>query len=50
MEKLHDETGAPVPPALAALRQKPVLHRDVIAPSEMLTYVERKAGEAQWAR
>ncbi len=50
MEKLHDETGVPVPPALAALRQKPVLHRDVIDPSEMLAYVERKAGEAQWAR
>lgn len=48
MEKLHGATGAPVPPALAALRQKPVLHRDVIEPGAMPAYVERKAGEARW--
>ena len=50
MEKLHGVTGAPVPAALAALRQKPVLHRDVIDPCGMLAYVEQKADQAQWAK
>ena len=50
MEKLHSVTGAPIPAALAALRQKPVLHRDVIDPCGMLAYVEQKADQAQWAK
>ena len=31
MDRLHAMTGVPIPKALAALRQKPVLHRDVIS-------------------
>jgi len=50
MEQLHGVTGAPVPAALAALRQKPVLHRDVIDPCGMPAYVEQKADQAQWAK
>ena len=39
MDRLHAMTGVPVPKALAELRQKPVLHRDVISREEMQDYV-----------
>ena len=39
MDRLHAMTGVPIPKALAALRQKPVLHRDVISREEMQAYV-----------
>ena len=39
MEKLEQVSGIPAPEALATLRQKEVLHTDVIAPEEMLDYV-----------
>ena len=39
MDRLHAMTGVPVPKALAELRQKPVLHRDVISREEMQSYV-----------
>ena len=39
MDRLHAITGVPIPKALAALRQKPVLHRDVISREEMQAYV-----------
>ena len=48
MEALHAYTGVAVPKNLAALRQKTVRHRDVIAREDMLDYVLKKAGEAQW--
>lgn len=50
MDALHRATGMPVPRGLAALREKTVLHRDVINPEEMLAYVARKAGQAEWQR
>ena len=45
MEQLHAVTGVPVPKNLAGLREREVLHRDVIAPEEMLSYVLEKAGK-----
>ena len=48
MDDLHACTGVPVPKNLAALREKPVRHRDVIDREDMLSYVLRKAGEKQW--
>lgn len=39
MDRLHAMTGVPIPKALAELRQKPVLHRDVISREEMQDYV-----------
>ena len=42
MDRLHAMTGVPVPKALAELRQKPVLHRDVISREEMQAYVLEK--------
>ena len=48
MEEVHARTGVPVPKNLAALREKPVRHKDVIGREDMLAYVLEKAGEAQW--
>ena len=48
MEELHARTGVPVPKNLAALREKPVRHKNVIGREDMLAYVLEKAGEAQW--
>lgn len=39
MDRLHEITGVPVPPPLAALRCKPELHTDVIEKDKMLDYV-----------
>ena len=50
MQRLHALTGVPVPPHLADLRQRQVRHRDVIDRQDMLAYVLRKAGEAEWNR
>ena len=50
MAQLHDLTGVPVPPNLADLRQRKVLHHDVIDREDMLSYVLKKAGEAVWSK
>jgi len=39
MEALQEKTGVPVPPNLACLREKPVLHTDCIGRDAILDYV-----------
>ncbi len=46
MRRLHAITGVPVPPALAQLQEKPVLHTDVIDREQMQDYVLGRI--AQW--
>ena len=48
MDLLHEKTGAAVPQGLASLREKPVRHRDVIDPRDMLSYVEQKSLLDSW--
>lgn len=48
MEQLHDVTGVPVPKNLTGLKEREVLHKDVIAPEEMLDYVLGKATQKNW--
>ena len=50
MERLHALTGVPVPANLQGLRQREVLHHDVIDREDMLSYVLEKAGEAVWSK
>ena len=45
MDALAALTGAAVPRGLAALREKEILHRDVIAPEEMIPYIKKKLSE-----
>ncbi len=48
MEQLHQLTGVDVPKGLAQLRNKKVLHHDVIDREDMLEYVLAKVGNKQW--
>ena len=48
MDQLHQATGVSVPKGLAQLQNKAQLHRDVINREDMLSYVLKKVGEAQW--
>ena len=41
-------TSVPMPKNLRTLRERPVRHRDVIAPEEMLNYVLDKAVQKEW--
>ena len=45
MDALASLTGVPVPRGLAALREKDVLHRDVIGIDEMIPYIKTKLSE-----
>ena len=48
MERLRNETGVPIPPNLAGLRERAVRHKDVIDRGEMLDYVLKKASQKEW--
>ena len=50
LELLHSVTGVPVPENLSSLKNKPVLHRDVVLPDNITSYVEMKAGEKSWKK
>ena len=50
MEALEDYTGVPMPENLRGLRERPVLHRDVVAPADMLAYVREKKAETAWEK
>ena len=45
MDALASLTGVPVPHSLAALREKAVLHRDVIGIGDMIPYIKTKLSE-----
>ena len=47
MERLEAVTGVPMPKNLRGLRERPVRHRDVIAPEDMLRYVLTKAAQKE---
>ena len=49
MDALEDITGVPMPENLRGLKERPVLHRDVTAPADMLAYVRAKKAEQTWA-
>ena len=44
MERLAELTKLPIPSGLRGLRERPVLHRDVIDPGEIVDYVRRQLG------
>ena len=49
MDALEEKTGVPMPENLRGLKARPVLHRDVVAPADMLEYVREKKAESSWA-
>lgn len=48
MDGLEKATGVSMPENLRGLRERPVLHRDVVAPADMLAYVQAKKAEPHW--
>ena len=48
MDALEALTGVPMPANLRGLRERPVLHRDCVAPADMLAYVQRKKAQSSW--
>ena len=48
MERLEAVTKVPLPKNLRGLRERPVRHRDVIEPQDMLAYVLDKAVQERW--
>ena len=48
MDALETYTKIPMPENLRGLRERPVLHRDVVAPADMLAYVKAKKAEPSW--
>ena len=50
MDALEILTGVPMPANLRGLRERPVLHRDCVAPADMLDYVKAKKAEPSWAK
>ena len=49
MDALETYTKIPMPENLRGLRERPVLHRDVVAPADMLSYVKAKKADPSWA-
>ena len=50
MDALEEKTGVPMPENLRGLKERPVLHRDCVAPADMLEYVREKKAESSWAK
>ena len=48
MDALEEKTGVPMPENLRGLKERPVLHRDCVAPADMLEYVKKKQAESGW--
>ena len=48
MDRLEKSTGVPLPKNLQGLRERPVRHRDVIEPKDMLNYVLEKSVQKEW--
>ncbi len=48
MDALEGLTGVPMPANLRGLRERPVLHRDCVAPADMFDYVQRKKAQPSW--
>ncbi|MBQ6891688.1 MAG: threonine synthase, partial [Clostridia bacterium] len=48
MDRLEKSTGVPLPKNLQGLRERPVRHRDVIEPKDMLSYVLEKSVQKEW--
>ena len=48
MARVEEITSVPMPKNLRTLKERPVRHRDVIGPDDMLQYVLDKAVQEKW--
>ena len=49
MDALEEYTKVPLPENLRGLRERPVRHRDTVAPADMLEYVRAQKEKSTWA-
>ncbi|MBQ9745086.1 MAG: threonine synthase [Clostridia bacterium] len=50
LEKLHKETGARIPGSLVGIKEKPVVHKNVVKKEDMLTFVSDMVGKREWTK
>ena len=50
LEKLHKETGAKIPGSLVGIKEKPVVHKNVVKKEDMLTFVADMVGKKEWIK
>ena len=50
LEKLHKETGAKIPGSLVGIKEKPVVHNNVVKKEDMLTFVADMVGKKEWIK
>ena len=50
LEKLNAITGAKIPGSLVGIKEKPVVHKNVVKKEEMLTFVRDMVGKKEWTK
>ncbi len=50
LEKLYVETGSKIPGSLVGIKEKPVVHKNVVKKEDMLTFVADMVGKKEWIK
>ena len=50
LEKLYAETGSKIPGSLVGIKEKPVVHKNVVKKEDMLTFVADMVGKKEWIK
>ncbi|MBQ2736124.1 MAG: threonine synthase [Clostridia bacterium] len=50
LEKLNAITGAKIPGSLVGIKEKPVVHKNVVKKEDMLTFVRDMVGKKEWTK
>ena len=50
LEKLNAITGAKIPGSLVGIKEKPVVHKNVVKREDMLTFVSDMVGKKEWTK
>jgi len=50
LEKLYKETGAKIPGSLVGIKEKPVVHKNVVKKEDMLSFVSEMVGKKEWIK
>ena len=50
LNKLNAETGAKIPGSLVGIKEKPVVHKNVVKKEDMLTFVGDMVGKKEWIK
>ncbi len=50
LEKLNAITGAKIPGSLVGIKEKPIVHKNVVKKEDMLTFVHDMVGKKEWTK